>query len=65
MPDDFDVVQFRGVLGQPFDGQPMGAGRERRLADMDRAIVEHDDDGLDTGPGFRTVEAVEGFEMRF
>ena len=24
-PDDFDVVQLRGVFGQPLDGKPVGA----------------------------------------
>jgi hypothetical protein len=28
-PDDLDVVEFRGVFGQPLDGEPMGAFSER------------------------------------
>ena len=41
-PDGLDVVQFRGVFGQPLDGEPMRAGGERcerELAGVDRAIV--------------------------
>jgi hypothetical protein len=41
-PDRLDVVQFRGVFGQPLDGEPMCAGgecRERALAGVDRAVV--------------------------
>ena len=28
VPDHFDVVEFGRVLGQPFDGEPVGTGRE-------------------------------------
>src|SRR5216683_1923553 len=39
MPDHFDVVELGRVLGQPFDGEPMGAGRQccrGGLADVNR-----------------------------
>ena len=52
-PDVFDVVQFGGVLGLPFDAQP-GPGLERgarRLAGMDRAVVEESTTGLVCRPG--------------
>ena len=48
-PDRLDFVEFRGVSCQPFDGEPVGAlgeRRQRRLAEMDRAIVEHENDRL-------------------
>ena len=41
-PDGLDVVQFGRVFGQPFDGEPMGAGGQRRhreFAGVDGAIV--------------------------
>ena len=46
-PDELDVVELGRVLGQPFDGEPMGAGAKRGgggLAHVDRPIVEHHDD---------------------
>ena len=49
VPDHFDVVEFGRVLGQPFDGEPVGTGRKGsgcRLAHVDRPVVEHDDDGF-------------------
>src|SRR5260370_33520190 len=42
MPDHFDVVELGRVLGQPFDGEPMGAGGQccrGGLADVNRAVV--------------------------
>ena len=45
----------------------MGTLGERgpcRLADVDRAVVEHHDDRLDGRPGLRAVEVVEGLQMR-
>ena len=47
-PDGFDVVEFGRIFGQPLNSKPMVAGGQRgpgRLAGMDRAVVEHDDDG--------------------
>src|SRR4051794_39212536 len=46
-PASFDVVQFGGVFGQPFEGEP-GALGERlcgQLAGVDRPVVEHRDQG--------------------
>ena len=64
-PDTFDVVEFRRIFREALDAEPMSAGskcRQRSLADVDRAVVEDDDDGL----GFKarpwTVEPVEGFQ---
>jgi hypothetical protein len=63
-PGSLDVVEFRGVFRQPFDGQPIARGKRgpRGLADMDRAIVENKDDGL-VGPA-RTwaIDRVEAAE---
>ena len=46
-PASFDVVQLRGVFGQPFEGEP-GARGERlgcQLAGVDRPVVENRDQG--------------------
>ena len=48
-PDDLDVVEFGRIFRQPLDGEPMRPLGERgrcRLADVDRAVVQHDDDRL-------------------
>jgi len=48
-PNDLDVVQFGGVFGRPFDGEPVGALGQCRLAglaDVDRSVVEDEDDRL-------------------
>lgn len=65
-PDGLDVVQFRGVFGQPLDGEPMCAGgerRERALAGVDRAIVLDQDDRREGLSGPRTIEPIELLEM--
>ena len=65
-PDRLDFVEFRGVFRQPFDGEPVGAlgeRRQRRLAEMDRAIVEHENDRLGLSPGLRSEETVELLQM--
>src|SRR4051794_2616263 len=54
-PGALDVVQFGRVFRQPLDGQP-GPHRKRgagQLADVDRAVVEHqhDRDNLASRPG--------------
>src|SRR5689334_22580195 len=48
-----DGVEFGGVFRQPLGGEPVFAGGERgqrRLADVDRVIVEHENDPLATSP---------------
>lgn len=65
-PDGLDVVQFRGVFGQPLDGEPMCAGGERcerALAGVDRAIVLDQDDRREGLSGPRTIEPIELLEM--
>src|SRR3954469_18957409 len=65
-PDDFDIIEFGGVFGQPLDGEPMGSFGECgacRLADMDRAVVEHDDDRLGGPAGPGAVKTVELLQM--
>jgi hypothetical protein len=65
-PDDLDVVEFRRVFWQPLDGEPVGAFGERgkrRLAQMDRAVVEYEDDRLKRRARLRTIEAVEELQM--
>src|SRR5713101_2540699 len=63
-PGSLDVVQFRGVFRQPFDGQPIphGEGSLRGFAGMDRAIVENKDDGLVRAARARPVDRVEAAE---
>lgn len=45
-PAALDVVEFRGVLGQPFDTQPwpIGKGFGGELAGVNRAVIEHEHD---------------------
>jgi len=65
-PDEFDVVQFRRILWQPLDGEPVRAGCEggqRELAGVDRTIVldqHHRPGGL---PGLGAIQPVELLEM--
>src|SRR5271166_853705 len=65
-PDGFDVVQFRRILGQPLDGEPVRAGGQRgqgELAGVDRTIVldqHHRLDGM-AGPG--TIKAIQLLEV--
>src|SRR5271157_3869996 len=65
-PDGFDVVQFRRILGQPLDGEPVRAGGQRgqgEPAGVDRTIVldqHHRLDGM-AGPG--TIKAIQLLEM--
>ena len=65
-PDGLDVVQFRGVFGQPLDGEPVcagGEGCERALAGVDRAIVLDQHDGREGLPGLGAIEPIELLEM--
>ena len=66
VPDRLDVVEFRRILGQPLDGEPVcaaGKRRHRELARVDRAIVLHENHRLGglAGPG--TKEPIELLEM--
>src|ERR1700681_2194032 len=63
-PGSLDIVEFRGIFRQPFDGQPTPRGKRgaRGLAGMDRAIVEHEDDGLVRLARARSVDRVEAAE---
>jgi O-acetylhomoserine (thiol)-lyase len=66
-PYNLDVIEFRPLFGQPFDGEPMGAGgqrRPRRLAHMDRSVVEHDDDGLNPQARLRAIQGVQHLQER-
>lgn len=48
-PGALDVVAFGRILWEPLDGEPMRARLERlsrRVADMDRIVVEHYHNGL-------------------
>ena len=66
MPDDLDVVEFGRVFRQPFDGEPMRAGRkrcQRRFAGVDRAVVEHDHDGLARYSRLGAVQKIQGLQQ--
>ena len=67
VPDDLDIIEFGRVFGQPFDGEPVCPGGERRagkLADMDRSIVLDQHDRFDLPPRHGAVELIKLFEMR-
>src|SRR5580765_7311917 len=63
-PGALDVVEFRSVFRQPFDGQPIARCKRgpRGLAGMDRAIVENKDDGLVRSARARAIDRVEAAE---
>src|ERR1700675_322953 len=63
-PGSLDVVQFRSVFRQPFDGQPSPRGERglRGFAGMNRPIVENKDDGLVRAARARPVDRVEAAE---
>ncbi len=66
VPDDFDVIEFRCVFGQPLDCEPVcasGEGCEREFADMDRPIVLDEHDRLGRPAGYGAVEKIELLEM--
>src|SRR5271165_1275700 len=66
VPDDFDIVEFWGVFGQPLDGEPVRASGkrcERALADVVRPVVLDEHDRLGGPAGFGAVEIVELLEM--
>lgn len=47
MPDEFDVVELRGIFGEPLDGEPMFSGVESGqgcLTGVDRPVVLDEDD---------------------
>src|SRR3954470_3850213 len=52
-PENLDIVQLRGVFRQPLDREPVGTrgeGGARRLAGVDRAVVEDEHDRLEHHP---------------
>jgi hypothetical protein len=61
MPD-LDVVEFRRILRQPLDGEPVCAGgkrRHREFARVDRAIVLDEHHRLDGLAGSGAIKPVE------
>jgi hypothetical protein len=67
VPDNLNVIELGGVLGQSFDGEPVGAGGQRRdccLAHVDRPIVEYDDDRLHPHTWLGAVKTVEHLQER-
>jgi hypothetical protein len=66
-PDDFDVVDFGCVSGQPLYAQPTGAGGLRgqgRLPAMDGAVFGHYDDGSLALAGFGAAVIIEFLQKR-
>ena len=62
VPDDLDVIEFGRVFGQPFNGEPVCPGGERRsrkLADVDWSIVLDQHDRLGRPARDGAVEMVE------
>lgn len=65
-PDGFDVVQLRGVFGQPLDGEPVGAGGQgclRDLAGVDWPVVLDQHHGLGGLTGLGAVDPIELFKV--
>ena len=61
VPGALDAVEPGSVSGQPFYGEPMGAGGQGgrgRLADVGRPGVEHDHDRPGRAARARAVEPV-------
>jgi len=66
VPDQLDVVEFRRILGQPLDDEPVCAGGkrcQRELAGVDRTIVLDEHHRLGGLPGPGTVKPIELLEM--
>src|SRR3954466_2905225 len=61
-PETLDVVQLRSVFRQPLDREPVGPrgeGGASRLAGVDRAVVEDQNEGLDRNPELGTIAPVD------
>ena len=64
-PCVLDVIEFGGVFGQPFDGEPRAGGERRcgQLAGVDGSIIEHQHDPLGCTIGTRTCSVVSRSRM--
>jgi hypothetical protein len=65
-PDAFDGVQFRRILWQPFDGEPVCAGGEScqgKLTGVDRTIIQDQHHRLGRLSRRGTMEPVQLLEM--
>src|SRR3954471_12284451 len=61
-PGTLDVVHLRSIVGQPLDGEPVGALGERGaacLAGVDRAVVQDEHEGLDRDAELGTIAAID------
>ena len=61
-PEHLDIVQLRSVFRQPFDPEPVGALGERgagRLAGVDRAVIQDQNEGLDRDAELGTIATVD------
>ena len=66
VPDHLDVVEFRRILGQPLDGEPVGAGGQRctrEFAGVDWAVVLDDYHRFGGLAGSGTIQPIELLEM--
>ena len=64
-PNRFDVAQLRSGFRQPFDREPvstLGEGGTRRLAGVDRAIVENEHDWRERDPELRAIAPINLFQ---
>ncbi len=67
-PDGFDVIQLRGVFGQPFDGEPVGTGGQggsRDLAGVNWSVVLDQHHWLGGLTGLGAVDPIELFEVGY
>src|SRR5689334_4530252 len=61
-PETLDIVQLRSGFRQPLDREPVGPrgeGAARRLAGVDRTVIEDQNEGLDRDAERGTVAAVD------
>ena len=66
-PSLLDVVEFGGILGQPFDPQPvrpLGEGGCGCFAGMDGTVIEDEPNRLGAAVGLGAAAAVEGLQKR-
>src|ERR687889_674122 len=66
-PEFLDVVEFGSVFRQPFDREPgcsLGEGGARRLAGVDRAVVEDEHDRFLRTAGHRAILRIDLLQKR-
>src|SRR3954451_13033949 len=66
-PENLDIVQLRGGFRQPLDAEPGGAlgeGGARRLAGVERAVVEDQNEGLERDPELGPIAPIDLLQER-